>query len=48
MNKAAQILGRMGRGKPKNYTKAERNRRAKRMRVINEERRKHSVGKSKG
>ena len=38
VNKAAQMLGRMGKGKPKNFTKAERARRAKRMRLLNAER----------
>jgi len=37
-NKAAQALGRMGKGISKKYTKAERKRRAKRMRLLNEER----------
>jgi len=45
VNKAAQALGRMGKGKPKNYTKAERARRAERMRIINE-RKKNTAAKS--
>ena len=39
-NKAAQRLGRMARGIPKNYTPEERERRAEVMRKINEKRRK--------
>jgi len=38
MNKAAQALGRLGKGIPKNYSKAERARRAKRMKILNEQR----------
>ena len=38
MNKEAQALGRLAKGKPKNYTKAERKRRADRMRLINAKR----------
>ena len=37
-NKAAQILGRLGKGIPKNYSIAERMRRADRMRKVNETR----------
>jgi hypothetical protein len=33
MNKAAQSLGRLAAGKPKNFTAAERKRRAERMRA---------------
>jgi len=40
-NKAAQELARLGRGIPKHYSKAERKRRANRMRLMNEKRRKH-------
>jgi hypothetical protein len=39
VNKAAQELGRMAKGIPKNYTQAERQRRAFRMRMLNEVRR---------
>jgi hypothetical protein len=37
-NKAAQELGRMGKGIPKKYTKAERKRRSKRMKELNAKR----------
>ena len=33
--KAAQILGRMAKGKPKNYSRSERQRRAKRLTAMN-------------
>jgi len=36
VNKEAQALGRLAKGIPKNYSKAERKRRAVRMRLINE------------
>jgi len=36
LNKAAQELGRMGKGKPKNFSKAEIKRRSDRMRILNE------------
>lgn len=38
MNKAAQELGRMARGKPKNYTPAERERRRAAMVALNAKR----------
>jgi hypothetical protein len=38
MNKAAQALGRMGKGKPKTLTKAERKRRAERLAKAREKR----------
>ena len=40
MNKAAQKLGRLGRGIPKNYSEEEREKRADRMRKLNGKRRK--------
>jgi len=42
INKAAQILGRLGKGKPKNFTLAERKRRAKRMKLFNIKRKRQS------
>lgn len=38
MNKNAQALGRMAKGKPKNYSKAERKRRAERLAVARSKR----------
>ena len=38
MNKAAQELGRLGKGKPKTLTKAERKRRAERLAKAREKR----------
>jgi len=35
LNKAAQALGRMGKGIPKNYTKEERKRRSEWMKSLN-------------
>ena len=38
MNKEAQALGKLAKGIPKNYSKAERKRRSLRMKVYNEKR----------
>jgi len=38
-NRAAVELGRLGRGKPKHYSEAERERRSNVMRALNEKRR---------
>ena len=40
INKHAQALGRLGKGIPKNYSKAERKRRAIRIKLLNANRRK--------
>ena len=40
LNKAAQALGRLGRGIPKNFSKAERKRRSDRMKSLNKARHK--------
>ena len=39
MNKAAQALGRLGKGVPRNFTPEERAKRAERMRQLNARRR---------
>lgn len=38
MNRAAQKLGRLGKGKPKNFSKAELKRRSERMTELNQKR----------
>lgn len=48
MNSAASKLGKMAKGVPKNYTRAERNRRRKLMLVINQRRAKMKRGKIAG
>lgn len=46
-NKAAQELGRMAAGKPKNYSEAELERRRKRMKAMNAKRRTRPSSKSR-
>ena len=50
MNKAAQALGRLAKGVPKNYTTEERKRRATWMRLLNDKRKdgKYNEARSNG
>ena len=47
MNKAAQALGRLAKGKPKNYSAAEIERRSKILAAVNERKRKASAAKKR-
>jgi len=38
ISRAAQLLGRMAKGKPKNFTEEERKKRSDKMRALNEKR----------
>ena len=48
MNKAAQAMGRLGRGKPKNFTEVELQKRRDRMDKINEQRRARFAAQKSG
>ncbi len=47
-SKAAQALGRMAAGKPKNFSAAERKRRSQRMKALNAERSARAAGAGVG